>query len=532
MSFEPVIADPESDPAATWALEPALVRRLARQVVAEPGAPRLVTTAPFTGAPVASLPTSTPADVEVAVARARAVQQSWAARSIAARAAVLLRLHDLLLQRQGEILDILQTESGKARLHAYEEVVDVAINCRWLARRGPGLLRAARRAGVVPGLTLVLELHHPKGVVGIIVPWNYPLALSISDALPALLAGNGVVIKPDAQTPLTALWAAELLREAGLPEGLLGVVVGDGALIGGAVVDAVDHVGFTGSTATGRIVAQQAAARLVGASLELGGKNSLYVAADADLDRAAEAAVRDCFTSAGQLCLSMERLLLHERIADPFLDRFVDRVRRLRMGPALDYSSDLGCLASAAQLQRVTSHVEDAVAHGARVLVGGRARPDLGPLFYEPTVLDRVPVTAACYAEETFGPVVSVYRVSSDGEAVARANDTEFGLNASIWTRDVRRGIRLARQVQAGTVNVNESYSATWGSVDAPMGGWKSSGLGRRHGSAGLLRYTESQTIAVQRVGLGLLYAQGGQRFAAMFNGLLRAARRTHAPWP
>jgi succinate-semialdehyde dehydrogenase/glutarate-semialdehyde dehydrogenase len=202
------------------------------------------------------------------------------------------------------------------------------------------------------------------------------------------------------------------------------------------------------------------------------------------------------------------------------------------MGPALDFSTDLGCMVSAAQLQRVTSHVEDAVARGARVLAGGRARPDVGPLFYEPTVLDRVPVAAACYAEETFGPVVSVYRVGSDGEAVARANDTEYGLNASIWTRDVRRGIRLARQVQAGTVNVNESYSASWGSIDAPMGGWKSSGLGRRHGAEGLLRYTETQTIAVQRVGLGLLYAQGGQRFAAMFNGLLRAARRTHAPWP
>jgi len=532
MSFEPALADPESDPGATWALEPALVRRLARHVVTSPGAAHLVTTAPFTGGPAAALPVSTPADVEVAVARARAAQPSWAARSIADRAAVLLRLHDLVLQRQGEVLDLIQTESGKARLHAYEEVADVAINCRWLARRGPHLLADARRPGLIPGLTRVLEVRQPKGVVGIVVPWNYPLALSISDALPALLAGNGVVVKPDAQTPLTALWGVALLREAGLPDGLVGVVVGDGALLGGALVDAVDHVSFTGSTATGRVVAQRAAARLVGASLELGGKNSLYVAADADLDRAAEAAVRDCFSSAGQLCLSMERLLLHERIADAFLDRFVDRVRRLRMGTALDFSVDLGCMVSMAQLAKVAAHVEDAVAHGARVLVGGRARPDIGPLFYEPTVLDQVPVEAACHAQETFGPVVSVYRVGSDGEAVTRANETEYGLNASIWTKDVRRGVRLARQIQAGTVNVNESYAATWGSVAAPMGGRKASGLGRRHGVEGLRRYTESQTIAVQRVGLGPLYAQGGERFAAVFTGMLRAARRAHAPWP
>src|SRR5262249_13109692 len=294
------------------------------------------------------------------------------------------------------------------------------------------LLADARRSGLVPGLTRVREVRHPKGVVGIIAPWNYPLTLSVCDALPALLAGNAVVIKPDEQTPITALWAAAALAEAGVPDGRLSGVVGDGPVLGAALIDGADHIAFPGSTATGRLVAQRAATRLIDSSLELGGKNSLYVAEDADLDRAAEAAVRDCFASAGQLCISIERLMLHERIADAFLDRFIDRVRHLRLGTALDFSADLGCLVSTAHLERVRAHVADAVACGARVLIGGRPLPDIGPLFYAPTVLEGVPVDAVCYAEETFGPVVSVYRVSSDGEAVGLANGTEYGLNASI----------------------------------------------------------------------------------------------------
>ncbi len=532
MTSEPVLADPESNPAATWALDPALVRRLAALVVAGPDAQRLVTHAPFTGAPAASLPLSTPADVEAAVARARVAQRSWAQRSVRDRAAVLLRLHDLVLERQGEGIDILQTETGKARLHAYEEVADVAINCRWYARKGAGLLAERRRPGMVPVLTQVREVRHPKGVVGVIAPWNYPLTLAVSDSVPALLAGNAVVLKPDNQTAVTALWAASLLAEAGLPEHLFQVVVGDGPVIGTAIVETCDHVAFTGSTATGRQVAQRAAGRLVGMSLELGGKNAVYVAEDADLDRAAEALIRDCFTNSGQVCISMERMLLHERIADAFLDRFTDRIRHLRQGPAMDFSCDVGSLISKAQLDRVQAHVDDAVAKGARVLVGGRARPDLGPYFFEPTVLEGVPVEAACYAQETFGPVVSVYRVGSDGEALSIANGTEYGLNASVWTKDVRRGVRLARQMQSGTVSVNEAFTIGWGSVAAPMGGRKQSGIGRRHGAEGLLRYTEVQTVAAQRIGLGLMYGQGGDRFSALFNGMLRVSRRTRFPWP
>jgi len=527
------LIDPEN-PAATYVLEPDVVAPLARRIVTsdENGMHRSVL--PFTGAPLATFPVSSPADVARAVERAREAQASWAQVPVRERAAVVRRFGELVLARQSDGLDLIQMESGKSRRSAFEEVADVAIVTRHYAARGPRYLADRRVPGMLPLLTGTRVHRRPVGVVGVVAPWNYPLTLAFAEAVPALVAGNAVVLKPDPQTTLSALWGAELLEEAGLPADLFLVVAGGGD-IGAALTDHVDHIAFTGSTATGRKVAARAGERLIGATLELGGKNPLYVAADADVPTAARGAVRACFSNSGQLCVSIERLVLHEDVADAFLDEFVPLVREMRLGAGLDYSADMGSLTSQAQLDRVVAHVDDALARGARVLAGGVHRADIGPWFYAPTVLDGVPDDAACVQEETFGPVVTVRRVASDDEAVRVMNDSEYGLNASIWTRDAARGRRIAAQVEAGTVNVNDGYSAAFGSVAAPMGGFKASGLGRRHGREGIEALTEAQTISVQRganqgLTLDALYQLGGELPSRALTSALDVMRRLRLP--
>ena len=518
-----------------------LLDRLRARVTAESGT-TYTTTAVFSGGELATLPESTTADVHTAYERAARAQRQWAATPVEQRLAVFERFHDLLLRDRDTVADLIQAETGKARRDAFEELCEPALVASYYVRKAPKLLRPHRRAGLMPGVVTATELRVPKGVVGIISPWNYPFTLALGDLVPALIAGNAVVLMPDRQTALSPLYGVDLLYRAGLPADLLQVVLGDGPVVGGAVVDTCDYVGFTGSTRTGTLIAERAGKRLIGCSLELGGKNPMVVLDDvriaATAKQAARAcfanagqlcisieriyvhdsifdafaaalvaetakrAVRACFANAGQLCISIERIYVHDSIFDAFAEAFVAESGRIAMKAGFDYAAGMGSLTSQRALKTVAEHVDDARAKGATVLTGGRPRPDLGPYFYEPTVLTDVTPEMLPHAAETFGPVVSLYPYATDDEAVALANQTDYGLNASVFGRNRARATRVAERLRAGTVNVNDGYASAYGSIDAPMGGMGSSGLGRRHGADGLLKYTEAQTVGTQRIAL------------------------------
>ncbi|QDQ89661.1 succinate-semialdehyde dehydrogenase (NADP(+)) [Rhodococcus sp. WB9] len=454
----------------------------------------------FTGKELATVPIGTAQDAKDAIARARVAQKEWAKRPVTERAAIFHRYRDLVLENRDALMDMAQAETGKSRAAAQEEVLDISMTARHYARVAPKLLRPRRISGMLPGLTKTVVRYQPKGVVGVISPWNYPMTLAVSDAVAALLAGNAVVLKPDSQTPYCALACVDLLYQAGLPRDLFAVVPGPGSVVGTALVENTEYLMFTGSSATGQLLAEQAGRRLIGFSAELGGKNPMIVTAGANLREVADAAVRACYSNSGQLCISIERIYVEESIAPEFTRMFGERVRNMKLGAGYDFGIEMGSLVSEAQVKAVSSHVDDAVVKGATVVAGGKARPDLGPLFYEPTVLTGVPEDAECYRDETFGPLVSIYPVADVDEAIDRANDTEYGLNASVWAGTKADGEAIAARIKAGTVNVDEGYAPAWGSTGAPMGGMGVSGVGRRHGDDGLLKYTEPQTIATTRI--------------------------------
>lgn len=456
----------------------------------------VVVIAPFTGDPLHELPQSTVADVEAAAHAAREAQRAWWSAGFAHRRTVLLRAHDLLLERREELLDAVQTETGKTRGQAFEEVFQAVGATRYAALAARKVLARSRRRGGIPIVIGTRVRYEPKGLVGVITPWNYPLALSIMDVAPALASGNGVVQKADDQGALTILTARRAFVDAGVPAALWGVVCGPGAEIGNAVVDVADYVCFTGSTATGKIVAERASRRLIGVSLELGGKNPMIVLDDVNPTDAAADAAYGCFSAAGQLCVSMERVYVEKGVAEAFTAAFAEQTAHLRLGSDFDYSTDVGSLTTKAQLERVTAHIDDAVKKGATVIAGGTPRPDLGPYFIEPTVLGNVTSEMSCHRDETFGALVALQVVDNADEAVALANDSEFGLNASVLSGSTRRGLQVAARIDAGSVNVNEGYRGSFSSVDAPMGGVKLSGLGRRNGPEGLLRFMEAHTIS------------------------------------
>lgn len=488
--------------------------------------PSVPVIAPFTGEVLHELPTATRDDVADAYAASRIAQASWRAAGFAHRRAVLLKAHDLLLERRTELLDILQTESGKTRGQAFEEIFEAASVTRYYAVSAHRVLRTRRRRAGIPLVVATRVSYKPKGVVGVITPWNYPIALSIMDVIPALAAGNAVVQKADNQGALSILASRRAFIDAGVPAALWAVVTGTGAEVGNAVVDSADYVCFTGSTATGTKVGERAMSTLTGSSLELGGKNPLIVLDDVEPKTAAANAVYAAFSSMGQLCVSIERIYVARQVSEEFTRAFVERTNALKQGPALDYSADVGSLTSADQLQRVSAHVADAVKKGATLLAGGKARPDLGPFFFEPTVLTGVTESMECFAHETFGPVVAIAVVDSETDAIAAANASEYGLNASVFSGSIRRARRVADQLDAGSVNINEGYRASFSSTDAPMGGMKQSGVGRRNGTEGLLRFVEARTVA-EATGILTLPRTGAEwsRLTGIMIVMLRALK-------
>ncbi len=458
----------------------------------------IMPTSPMVNESLQPFPESLSSDVAVAFNNARRAQREWASTPIEKRASIMRSFVKQINKERDLLLDVIQRETGKSRLHANDELLHVMLNAEYYASHTQKVLSDQSRKGAFPVITSVQVSYHPKGVVGIICPWNYPFSLALCDAIPALMAGNAVVIKPDVQGMWSAIHAVRLLRAAGLPAGLVQLVSGDGPSIGGALVDQADYLCFTGSTRTGRIVATQAAQRLVGMSLELGGKNPMVVCADANLKTFLDVAVRSCFTSAGQLCVSTERIFIHRDIHERFVSALVERVSALTLGANLGWGYEVGSLNSQIQHDRVATMVKDAVASGARVLTGGKSRPDIGPFVYEPTILVDVTPEMNLHSQEVFGPCVYVESFANYDDVIARVNASEYGLSASVLTSDKVFGQALARELHCGSVNINEGFATAFASVDAPMGGMGISGVGRRHGPEGLLRFVEPQTLATQ----------------------------------
>lgn len=425
--------------------------------------------------------------------RARAAQQVWGRTPVSDRVRILARFHDLLIDRSDAVLDTIQSETGKSRRDALAELVTVAGTARYYLTNGGRFLEPKHKKAAIPLVTRSVLRLRPHGLVGLITPWNYPFLLVMGDSIPALLAGNAVLVKPSEYTPLSALLGKALFVESGLDPDLLALAYG-GAEIGGALIRQVDYVAFTGGHVTGRKVAIAAAERLIPFSLELGGKNPMIVLREAPLEQAALALVAGAFANAGQTCIAVERVYVEAPIFDRFAQLVSERAGNIKVGWSRAFDVDMGSMIHAGHASKVRESIDQAIRSGATVLAGARLRSGLGPAFVEPTVLAHVDQHAPIAVQETFGPVISLHRVTDRNEAIALANDSSYGLNASVWAGGSNKGMEVARQIETGSVAINSSlmiYSA----FDLPMGGVKGSGIGRRHGEQGILRYTQQQSI-------------------------------------
>jgi len=458
---------------------------------------------PATGEIIATVPDMDAHEVAAMAARARAVQPEWEAYGFAGRARVLSRAQKWVMDNANRVIETIVSETGKTYEDAQLAEIGYAGNAfGFWAKEGPKYLtdEAVKSSQVlVKGKKLILR-YRPLGLIGVIGPWNYPLTNSFGDCIPALMAGNSVILKPSEVTPLTSLLLAEGLRECGLPENVLQIATGRGAT-GAALIEQVDMIMFTGSTRTGKKVAQTAAERLIPASLELGGKDPMIVLSDADVERAANFATYYSMQNAGQTCISIERVYVEEPVYDEFVAKVAEKVNALRVGKPEGFGSvDVGAITFPPQLDTIKAHVADALQKGARVLAGGKEVPGAGR-FYEPTVLVDVDHSMQCMTEETFGPTLPIMKVRDADEAVRLANDSPYGLGASVFSRDTARGEAIARRLDTGAANVNDAM-INYTVLELPMGGAKASGLGSRHGAGGIRKYCSQQAIVVTRLGM------------------------------
>ena len=459
---------------------------------------------PATGAEVGRVPIRTAEDVSVGVARSRTAFAGWRKTSFAERASLMMRAREVLLAEMDAVASLISAESGKPVAEAFSmEIAPVLDLMQYFARNTERLLRPAKiNIGLYGLLGRTSKIvYHPLGVVGVIPAWNYPFSIPLGETVMALMAGNTVVIKPSELTPMIGLKIGEIFEKAGFPADAVQIVTGDGTT-GAALVDAApDKIMFTGSVATGKKIAAAAAQNLTSVVLELGGKDAMLVFEDANLELTSSAAVWGAFCNAGQSCSSVERLYVHEKVADELTRKIVGKTKQLKQGEGIAEDISIGAMSSERQVRIVEDHVDDFRAAGAKIETGGRRNPDLEGLFYEPTVITNANNDMRAMQEETFGPTLPIATFSTEEEAIRLANDSEFGLTASVWTRDRVRGERVARQIEAGSVCVNEVLY-THGIGQTPWGGFKNSGRGRTHGREGLMELVQPQHIHVNKLAL------------------------------
>ncbi len=453
--------------------------------------------------PIGELVCANRDDVRAAVARARAAQPAWAARTFRARAAIMERALRVLLARQDEIIETVVRETGKARLDAMSmEIFAAADSLCYYAKNAERFLKPQKKRvhgllGIAKQLRIV---YRPLGVIGVITPWNGPFILAMNPAVQALMAGNTVVLKGSEVTPYSTRLAEDIFREAGLPEGVLQVLMGDGETGAHLVESEVDKISFTGSVRTGRLIAEACGRRLVPCTLELGGKDAMIVCEDADLDRAAAGAIVGSCMNTGHYCCGTERIYVVEAVYDAFLAKVVEGTRKLRQGSALGFEEDVGAVFWDRQMAIIEDHVADARAKGATIHVGGRRNPELPGLYYEPTVMTEVNHDMQIMREETFGPIICIQKVRDVEEALRLANDSPYGLNGNVWTRDKEKGVAIATRLDTGSVSVND-MAMSYGVPAAPFGGRKESGIGQVNGEVGLRGYCHAMPVLIDRFG-------------------------------